>query len=121
METLLERLRAWGCAVGDTLRNLDGDAELYVRCVRMFARDNNFDALTQALQAGDTTAVFEAAHTIKGVAGNLGLSPLFSLSSALSDLARPGQPEPDPEQLRAMGAPLLESYGEFCTRVEDKA
>ncbi|MBU5625989.1 Hpt domain-containing protein [Oscillibacter sp. MSJ-2] len=54
-----------------------GNEEMYLRFLHMLFQDDNLQKLGQALERGDLTAAFEAAHTLKGVTGNLGLTPLY--------------------------------------------
>ena len=43
----------------------------------MLFQDENMQKLGAALANRDYTAAFEAAHTLKGVVGNMGLTPLY--------------------------------------------
>ena len=54
------------------------------RFIRRFASDGSYDALTAALRAGQGQEAFRAAHTLKGVAANLGLERLCAAASALT-------------------------------------
>ena len=56
--------------------------------LRKFLQDPNYHALDAALQDGDTDAAFRAAHTLKGVAGNLSIDPLFQVVSRQTELLR---------------------------------
>ncbi len=67
-----------------------GGAVLAERFLRLFAGDDTFDMLSAAMTAGDTQRAFRAAHTLKGVAANLGLSRLCEASSALTEALRSG-------------------------------
>ena len=44
---------------------------------------------------GDTVKAFEAAHAIKGAAGNLSLTPIFAPVSELTELLRGATAMPD--------------------------
>ena len=50
--------------------------------------DANFDKLREAVAAGDAKAAFEAAHALKGVAGNLALTPIYTPLSELTEQLR---------------------------------
>lgn len=54
-----------------------GKADLYVNFLRKFPKDDTFAQLSAAMDAGDMTAAFAAAHTLKGVTGNLSLDGLY--------------------------------------------
>ncbi|GAA0798875.1 hypothetical protein GCM10008910_24150 [Faecalicatena orotica] len=51
--------------------------DMYLRFLDMLFQDENLQKLGEALEAEDLQAAFEAAHTMKGVVGNMGLEPLF--------------------------------------------
>lgn len=53
-----------------------GGEPMASRFIRRFASDGSYDALTAALRAGQGQEAFRAAHTLKGVAANLGLERL---------------------------------------------
>lgn len=73
--------------------------ERVVKFLRLFPADGSFQQLTQALEAQDWPAAFRAAHTIKGVALNLGLTGLAKSGSELTECLRPGSPTQDPAPL----------------------
>ena len=50
--------------------------------------DKNFDSLEQALAENNLGAAFEAAHSLKGVLGNLALTPIYTPVSELTELLR---------------------------------
>ncbi len=60
----------------------------YLRLVNMALDDGGYDKLENALNARDTHAAFEAAHALKGVLGNLSLTPLYAPVSELTELLR---------------------------------
>lgn len=64
--------------------------------LRLLPADENFRLLTDALPKEDWTTAFRAAHSIKGVALNLGLTSLAGLASDLTECLRPGTPASDP-------------------------
>ena len=61
---------------------------LVLRFLRMFPDDASMDALTTALKAGHISEAFRAAHTLKGVALNLGLGQLATAASTLTEALR---------------------------------
>ena len=69
-----------------TMERFVYDEALYLECLGMLAEDENLALLQTALASGDLTAAFEAAHTLKGVSANMGLTPL---TEAVSRLVEP--------------------------------
>jgi HPt (histidine-containing phosphotransfer) domain-containing protein len=53
-----------------------------------FLKDDSYPQLQQALDEEDYETAFRAAHTLKGVCQNLGITVLFESSSALTEALR---------------------------------
>jgi chemotaxis protein histidine kinase CheA len=83
MNDLFDRLSAWGVDVPTTLERFCGESTFYLKCLRRFLTESSFDLLCQAAETEDHTAMLEAAHSLKGVAGTLGLTPIFAPSETL--------------------------------------
>lgn len=92
MSKLTDQLRAHGADMDGAMNRLLGDEELYAMCFGLFLEDAAFAALGAALDAGDRAAAFEAAHCLKGVAGNLGLTRIYRLSGELVEPLRGSKP-----------------------------
>lgn len=81
----LEKLyQEMGGDMADAVRRL-GSASAVERFLRMFAGDDTFAMLQAAMSAGDVQRAFRAAHTLKGLAANLGLVQLGQAASALTE------------------------------------
>lgn len=72
----------------DILDHYDGDAEgvcdrflgdetLLLKCLLQFSKDQSFGHLETAIEQKEYQQAFEYAHGLKGVTGNLGLTPLY--------------------------------------------
>lgn len=72
-----EQLQAYGADYKATMERFMGNEALYMRLLDMLFKDDSLHKLGDALDAGDLTQAFEAAHTLKGVVGNMGLKPLY--------------------------------------------
>ncbi|MEG0780829.1 MAG: Hpt domain-containing protein [Oscillospiraceae bacterium] len=86
MTDFIRRLQDYGADTIGALERLVDDEALYSDCLQLFLRDEGFTALPEAIAHRDYSAAFESAHTLKGVAGNLGLTPLFV---AICDIVEP--------------------------------
>ena len=84
----LDTLRAYGANTEEGLARCMNNAPFYLRMVAMALADKNFDALTAAMNAGDASAAFEAAHALKGSIGNVALTPIYKPLCELTDLLR---------------------------------
>lgn len=69
------------------------------RFLLLFPKDENYQLLGEGLERKDWEQAFRAAHSLKGVALNLGLSELAQSSSELTELLRAGAPTEDPGPL----------------------
>ena len=84
----LDKLRAFGADVDAGLARCMNSEALYLRLVGMAANEPSFAALGKYLKEGDLGRAFEEAHKLKGVAGTLSLSPIYTPVSALTELLR---------------------------------
>ena len=87
----------------DTLHRLTSEALVH-RFVLKYPADPSFAQLREAVAAADWESPFRAAHTLKGVAQNLGFDALYRASSALTEHLRGGQPLTEPQLLDATAA-----------------
>lgn len=86
----IEALRSFGANVEEGMQRCMNNEGFYLRLVPMAVKDEGFEKLRTALGNGDLRAAFEAAHALKGVLGNLSLSPLYEKVSGITELLRAG-------------------------------
>lgn len=91
MADLKEVFQQYGADYETTMARFTGNEQMYLKILSMLPRDKNLHRLDQALQAGDYPAAFDAAHTLKGMAGNLGLTPLYQAVCAIVEPLRAGE------------------------------
>ena len=84
----VEKLREYGADVDDGLKRCMGSEDLYLRLVNKILSEETFDKLQKSLEEKDLDAAFEAAHALKGVVGNLSLTPLAEKISEITELLR---------------------------------
>ena len=85
-----EKLRTYGADVDEGLARCMNNEAFYLRMVDMALKDGNFERLAEATESGEIPRIFEAAHALKGMLGNLALTPLFQPASEITELARAG-------------------------------
>lgn len=85
-----QALAAAGIDVEDALGRVLGNEQLLSRLLGLFLNDTSLAALEDAIACGDETAAEEAAHTLKGTAGNLSIRPVHETAAAVCDLVRAG-------------------------------
>ncbi len=84
----IDALKKYGADVDQGLRRCMNNETFYLRLVGMALNDKNFDSLRTALNDGDLERAFDAAHTLKGVLGNLALTPMYDDVYRLTELLR---------------------------------
>lgn len=84
----IKKLKDFGADTDEGLGRCYGNEALYLRLVGMIPAEANFDKLQSSLQSGDLDGAFEAAHALKGVLGNLSLTPMFEVCSEMTELLR---------------------------------
>ena len=84
----IEKLNEFGANTEEGLARCYGNEALYLRLVKMMAADDHFESLEKALGNNDLNGAFEAAHALKGVLGNLSLTPMYEKSSEITELLR---------------------------------
>jgi HPt (histidine-containing phosphotransfer) domain-containing protein len=77
---------------GKFLANVDGNLELMQEVVNLFLADcpRRLAALHNAVAQGDRTALEHAAHMLKGSAGYIGASAVFTAALEVETIARCG-------------------------------
>jgi len=85
----LDTLRQFGVNVNEGMARCMNNEAFYLRMVNMSLGDQNFNALRASVESNDRKAAFEAAHALKGVTGNLSLTPLYNKVCELTEQLRP--------------------------------
>ena len=83
----IDSLRAYGANVEEGLGRCMNMEPFYLKVVGMLKDDvdGSFAKLKAAVAEHDATKTFEAAHALKGSAGNVALTPIFGPVCTLSD------------------------------------
>ncbi len=87
------RLVQAGVDLEGGLERFMGNEALFLKCLRRFPTDTSFQQLEDALSAGDLDGAFMAAHTLKGVSGNLSLDAVFHACLPVVEALRCGSRE----------------------------
>lgn len=92
-DNVITALNEYGCDTQSALERFMNKEELYVRFLNKFLDDKSFAETGEQIAKQDYEAALQAVHTLKGVAGNLGFSPLYNLSADMVTKFRAGEPE----------------------------
>ena len=87
----LDDLKAFGANVDEGMGRCMNMEPFYLRLVESVKEEQGFDTLQAAIEAGDLDTAFDAAHALKGVLGNLALTPLYEPVSEITELLRARQ------------------------------
>jgi HPt (histidine-containing phosphotransfer) domain-containing protein len=102
MGSFQEKLVRYGVNFQATMERFVNSERLYLRCLDMLAKDDNLGKLGKALDEGDLHAAFEAAHTLKGVVANMGLTPLYKTIDQITEPLRAGEQKDYTEDYQAV-------------------
>lgn len=73
------------------LGRLRGNKKIYKTLLGTFLKNDSMTTLQNALDSGDTDAAAMAAHTIKGMAGNLSFTALYQCAMAQEAAIKSGE------------------------------
>ena len=84
----IENLKELGADTEGGLARCINNEEFYLKMVNLSLQDANFEKLRSAIDGGDMDGAFEAAHALKGVLGNLALTPIYEPVYEITELLR---------------------------------
>lgn len=96
--TIEECYAQMGADYEGVLRRM-GNAQRVQRFLGMFLQDGSYDLLCRSMNTADGSEAFRAAHSLKGVCANLGLTGLQRAASELTDALRGGTVTPEAQPL----------------------
>ena len=79
-----------------------GKEERVVKYVGMFKNGNDYQLIESALAEGNKDDAFRNVHNLKGVALNLGITPLHETADVLCEALRPGNPPVSDDEISNM-------------------
>ena len=109
----MDKLRAWDAGVDAGLGRCLNNEAFYLRLVNKVIGDPAFDRLREACESGNLDQAFDAAHSLKGMLGNLSLTPVLKPVEKITELLR-SRTETD-------YGPLLEEIAFRRQQLEDMA
>ncbi len=84
----IEKLIEYGADVKAAMEICMNNEEFYLRMVNLMLQEKQVETLQQAVAEGNLDAAFEAAHALKGVTANLGLTPIRTPVTEITELLR---------------------------------
>ena len=83
-----KKLNQFGADTQEGLQRCMGNEALYLKLVNFFLADASFAKLKASLEVKDLDTAFQASHALKGVLGNLSLTPLYQIIFEMTELLR---------------------------------
>ena len=84
----IEALKDFGADVSEGLARCLNKEDFYLKMVNMGLQDERFETLKGVLESKNYDTAFEMAHALKGVIGNLALTPIYAPISEMTELLR---------------------------------
>ena len=84
----LETLNEFGVDTKEGLTRCMNNQKFYFRMISMGLSNDSFEKLGKALEENNLDEAFEAAHALKGVLGNLALTPIYKPLSEMTEMLR---------------------------------
>ena len=108
-KTALEEM---GMDVDNTVKRFMGNETLYLKFLNKFQADQSVASIQQYITEQNAEEAFKSAHTLKGVAANLGLDPIAQHASDIVELFRGKTQfsEVDTDKLATLNEELKNKY-----------
>lgn len=84
----VEKLKQFGANADEGLERCMNNEAFYLKMVSRFLEDKTFDRLKAEIANNNLEEAFKAAHSLKGVLGNLAITPLYDVIFEMTDLLR---------------------------------
>lgn len=91
--SMLNDLKALGANTDEGLKRFMNNAAFYEKMLKKFVPNVKELEVMTFLESGDLEKAVTNAHTLKGVTGNLSLTPLFEAYDEIVTLLRADKPE----------------------------
>lgn len=116
--TVRECYESFGGDYDEVLSRLRKE-ERIVKYAGRFAAGDEYGKILDALASGDPDALFRSVHNMKGVAANLGFTPLFLSSDVLCEALRPGSAPVAPEERERMLREVRDAYARVLSALKE--
>ena len=84
----IEKLKQFGADTDQGLARCFKNEAMYLRLVNIAREQKEFGELESTLAQNDLEGAFHAAHALKGVLGNLSLTPLYEPVTKMTEMLR---------------------------------
>ena len=84
----IENLRTYGADVDEGVKRCLDDEEFYIDLVKSTISDERIPELEKCIADKDFDKAFEVAHALKGMYGNISITPIYKPISEITELLR---------------------------------
>ena len=102
------------CSFSEGIARMMNNRNLYLRLLNKFKDADNMTGLRNATASGDAEKIRMEAHTLKGVAGNLGLNGLSARAADLDHAVRDGHMD----QVAELMQKIEDSFAKTMAEIE---
>lgn len=115
-----QQLEENGADVEATLKRFMGNDAIYQKFLGKFPADPNYANLGSNIEAGAFEEAYKCAHALKGVVGNLGLTPIFDkVSDLVEELRNKAADEVDAARANEMWQEIKTVYEKFIVIINE--
>jgi len=90
---MIQELKSLGVNTDEALKRMGGNSSLYERMLTKFKDMIKSSSAQMDFDCNNCSDIVEVAHAIKGVSGNLSVTPIYESYSEIVKLLRAEQPE----------------------------
>ena len=115
-----QQLEENGADVETTLKRFMGNDAIYQKFLGKFPTDPNYANLGSNIEAGAFEEAYKCAHALKGVVGNLGLTPIFNkVSELVEELRNKAADEVDAARANELWQEIKTVYEKFIVIINE--
>lgn len=115
-----QQLEENGADVETTLKRFMGNDAIYQKFLGKFPADPNYANLGSNIEAGAFEEAYKCAHALKGVVGNLGLTPIFNkVSDLVEELRNKTADEVDAARANELWQEIKTVYEKFIVIINE--
>ncbi|MDE6212160.1 MAG: Hpt domain-containing protein [Lachnospiraceae bacterium] len=115
-----QQLEENGADVEATLKRFMGNDAIYQKFLGKFPADPNYANLGTNIEAGAFEEAYKCAHALKGVVGNLGLTPIFNkVSDLVEELRNKAADEVDAARANELWQEIKTVYEKFIVIINE--
>lgn len=113
-EKFRQQLEECGADVETTLKRFMNNDAIYQKFLGKFPNDPNYANLGTNLETGAFEEAYKCAHALKGVVGNLGLTPIYEkVSTLVEELRNKAAEEVDAARANELWQGIKKVYEQF--------